>query len=127
MRSQWQETVPAPAANRTPVVQPVASSLTVDFEKAYDSVGREVLYNILIEFFTPMKYVKLIKLCLNVTCVKVCKGKDLSDGFPIQDGLKQGDVLLSSVFKFGRWMQIQIYCVRRTSTFCLFLQLSIVT
>jgi hypothetical protein len=29
--------------------------LFVDFMKAYDSVGREVLYNILIEFGVPMK------------------------------------------------------------------------
>jgi hypothetical protein len=29
--------------------------LFVDFEKAYDSVRREVLYNILIEFCAPMK------------------------------------------------------------------------
>jgi hypothetical protein len=34
----------------------------VDFRKAYDSVRREVLYNILIEFGNPMKLVRLIKL-----------------------------------------------------------------
>jgi hypothetical protein len=31
--------------------------LFVDFKKAYDSVRREVLYNILIEFELPMKLV----------------------------------------------------------------------
>ena len=35
--------------------------LFVDFKKAYDSVRREVLYNILIEFGIPMKLVRLIK------------------------------------------------------------------
>jgi hypothetical protein len=39
--------------------------LIIDFKKAYDSVGREVLYNILIEFGVPMKLVRLIKMCLN--------------------------------------------------------------
>jgi hypothetical protein len=29
--------------------------LLVDFKKAYDSVRREVFYNILIEFWVPMK------------------------------------------------------------------------
>jgi len=32
-----------------------------DFKQAYDSVMREVLYNILIEFGIPMKLVSLIK------------------------------------------------------------------
>jgi hypothetical protein len=37
--------------------------LFVDFKKAYDSVRREVLYNILIEFGIPLKLVRLIKMC----------------------------------------------------------------
>jgi hypothetical protein len=35
--------------------------LFIDFKKAYDSVRREVLYNIFIEFGIPMKLVRLIK------------------------------------------------------------------
>jgi hypothetical protein len=34
--------------------------LFIDFKKAYDSVKREVLYNILLEFGTPKKLVRLI-------------------------------------------------------------------
>jgi hypothetical protein len=34
--------------------------LFIDFKKASDSVRREVMYNILIEFGTPMKLVRLI-------------------------------------------------------------------
>jgi len=41
--------------------------LFVDFKKAYDSVRREVLYKILIEFCIPMKMIRLIKMCLNET------------------------------------------------------------
>jgi hypothetical protein len=41
--------------------------LFVDFKKSYDSVRREVLYNILIQFGVPMKLVRLIKMCLNKT------------------------------------------------------------
>jgi negative regulator of genetic competence, sporulation and motility len=44
--------------------------LFVDSKKAYDSVRREVLYNILIEFGVPIKLVMLIKVCLNETIVK---------------------------------------------------------
>jgi hypothetical protein len=36
--------------------------LITDFKKAYDSVRKEVLYNILIEFGLPMKVVRLIKM-----------------------------------------------------------------
>jgi competence CoiA-like predicted nuclease len=39
--------------------------LFTDFKKAYDSVRREVLYNILIEVGVPMKLNRLIKMCLN--------------------------------------------------------------
>jgi hypothetical protein len=67
--------------------------LFIDFKKAYDSVKREVLYNILLEFGIPKNLVRLIKMCLNETCSKVRVGKLLSYKFPIQNGLKQGDAL----------------------------------
>jgi hypothetical protein len=35
----------------------------IGFEKVYDSVRKEVWYNILIEFGMPMELVKLIKMC----------------------------------------------------------------
>jgi hypothetical protein len=47
--------------------------LFVDFKKAYDSVKREVLYNILLEFGVPKKLVRLIKFCLNETYTKSVK------------------------------------------------------
>jgi hypothetical protein len=62
-------------------------------QKAYDSVKGEILYNILLEFGMPKKLVRLIKMCLNETYSKVRTGKLLSDKFPIQNGLKQGDAL----------------------------------
>jgi hypothetical protein len=75
--------------------------LFIDFKKAYDSVKREVLYNILLEFSIPKKLVRLIKVCLNETYTEIRVGKLLSDKFPIQYGLKQGDALSPLLFNFA--------------------------
>jgi hypothetical protein len=40
-----------------------------------------------------MKLVRLIKLCLKEAYSRVCIGKYLPDNFPIQNGLKQGELL----------------------------------
>ena len=64
-----------------------------DFKKAYDSLRREVLYNILNEQWIPMKLVRQIKIYLNETYSRVWVGKHLSDMFPIRNGLKQWDAL----------------------------------
>jgi hypothetical protein len=72
-----------------------------DFKKAYDSVRRELLYNILIEFGIPRKLDGLIKMCLNETYSTMCTGKYQSDKFPVQNGLKQGVTLLLVLFNFA--------------------------
>ena len=51
--------------------------LFIDFKKAYDSVRREVLYNILIESGIPMKLLDLINMCLNETYSRVQVDKHL--------------------------------------------------
>ena len=66
---------------------------SVYFKKAYDSVRREALYDILLEVGTPKKLVRLVKMCLTKTYSRVRVGKNLSDMFPIRNGLKQGDAL----------------------------------
>ena len=75
--------------------------LFVDFKKACDSVRREVLYNILMEFGIPKKLIRLIKMCLTETYSRVRVEKNLSDMFPIRNGLKQGDALSPLLFNFA--------------------------
>jgi hypothetical protein len=74
--------------------------LFIDFKKVYYSVRREKLYNFLIEFGRRMKLVRLIKICLNETYVKLCICKHLSDAFSIQNFIKQGDALSPLLLNF---------------------------
>jgi hypothetical protein len=62
--------------------------LFIDIKKAYDSLRREVLYNILSQFGILRKLVGIIKMCLNETDRTVHIGKYHSDKFPIENGLK---------------------------------------
>jgi hypothetical protein len=48
-----------------------------------------------------MKLDRLIKMCLNNICINVHIGKHLSDSFPIQNGLKQGDGLSPLLFNLA--------------------------
>jgi hypothetical protein len=48
-----------------------------------------------------MKPVRLTKMFLNERYIKVCLCKHLSDSFPIQNGLKQGDALSPLLFNFA--------------------------
>ena len=70
----------------------------IDFKKAYDSVRREVLYKIPIEFGIPRKLVSLVKMSLSETYSRVRVGKNVSDRFLISNGLKQGDTLSPLLF-----------------------------
>ena len=60
------------------------------------------------EFGIPMKLVTLIKMCLTETYSRVRVSKNLSDMFPIRNGLKQGDGLLQLLFIFAL-----VYAIRR--------------
>ena len=75
--------------------------LFINFKKDYHSVRKEVLYNLLIKFGIPRKLVTLIKMCLNDTYSRVRVGKNLSDIFPLKNGLKKGDALLSLLLNFA--------------------------
>jgi len=78
------------------ITKQYTSYLYITFENTYDSVGRQVLYNILIRFGRHMRLIRPSKMCLNETY-----SKSLSDAFTIQNGLKQGDALSLLLFNFA--------------------------
>jgi len=75
--------------------------LFIDYKKAYDPVRRDILYKILIEFGILRKLVRLIKMSLTETYSRVRVGKNVSDRFPIRNGLKQADALSPMLFNFA--------------------------
>jgi hypothetical protein len=77
------------------------NQLFADFRKTYDSVTREVIYNILIEFGISLKLVRLIKMCLNKSYSRIWVGKYLSDRFSIKNGLKEGNALSPFFLNFA--------------------------
>ena len=77
------------------------NTMKKSIKKAYDSVRRVILYKILIEFGIPRKFVRLIKMSLTETYCRVRVGKNVSDRFPIRNGLKQGDALSQMLFNFA--------------------------
>ena len=64
-------------------------------------LGGSSCINILIEFNIPMQLVRLTKICLNATHIRVQVGKHLSNMFPVRNGLKQGDALSPLLFNFA--------------------------
>jgi hypothetical protein len=62
--------------------------LFIDFKKAYDSVKREELYNIPVEFGIARKLVGIIKMCLNEAYSTVHIGKNPCDKFSVWNCLR---------------------------------------
>jgi len=62
---------------------------------------REILYKYLIEFGIPRKLVSLIKMRLSESYSRVRVVKNVSDRFPIRNGLKQGDAVTPMLFNFA--------------------------
>ena len=73
------------------------------------------MYKIAIEFGIPRKLVRLIKMSLTETYSRVRVGKNVSDRFPIRNGLKKGDALLLLLFNFALGYIIKTVQVNQNS------------
>ena len=65
----------------------------VDFQRAFDNIDHEVLWNILRHYGLPEKIIKIIKLLYeNFTC-QVIHGRTTTNSFPVTTGVRQGCLL----------------------------------
>lgn len=75
--------------------------LFIDFKQAYDTIDREQLWGIMVEFGFPFKLIRLLKATL--TDVKSCVKVDgqLSEAFDSEIGLRQGDGISTMLFNIA--------------------------
>ena len=62
--------------------------LFIDIKNVYRPFRREVLYNIIMDFGITKKLIRLVKMCLTEKYRRVRIGKNLTDIFPVRNGLK---------------------------------------
>lgn len=87
--------------------------LFVDFQAAYDSINREMLYKAMREMNIPSKLVRMVRVAISNSKCQIKIQSHLSDPLRTRNGLKQGDALACLLFNLGlekviRDSQIQI-------------------
>ena len=70
----------------------------VDFEKAFDSVDRSVLWRIMRSYSIPEKIVKMVKVMYSGSECAVIDGSCVYDWFEIKTGVKQGCCMSGFLF-----------------------------
>ncbi|KAL4104892.1 hypothetical protein QTP88_020168 [Uroleucon formosanum] len=80
----------------------------VDFRKAYDSIHRNSLYNIMEEFGFPDKLINLSKLAMEGMKYQVKVDNFMSEAFSVETGLKQGDALSPLLFNIALEKAIRV-------------------
>lgn len=73
----------------------------VDFRKAYDSIHRTSLYNIMEEFGFPKKLISLTKLAMECVKYQVRVDNIMLEAFIVETGLKQEDALSPFLFNIA--------------------------
>ena len=74
----------------------------VDFTKAFDTVGRTGLWQLLRKYGCPKKLITMIENLHTGIMVNVRNGGEVSDTFAITNGVKQGCVLAPTFFSIFR-------------------------
>ena len=73
-------------------------SVFVDFQKAFDSVDRDVIWRLMHHYGFPPKFITIIQqLYENASCQVIHDGK-LTEPFSVQTGVRQGCLLSPTIF-----------------------------
>lgn len=72
--------------------------LFVDLTKAFDTVSREGLWAILAKLGCPPKFVKIVQSFHDGMMARIVENGDVSDPFPVSNGVKQGCVMAPTLF-----------------------------
>ena len=70
----------------------------IDYEKAFDSVDRQTLWKLLRHYGIPEKIVNLIKNTYESMSCRVVHGGQLTNGFQVRTGVRQGCLLSPILF-----------------------------
>ena len=70
----------------------------VDFSKAFDTVGRTGLWQILRKYGCPEKFTTMIEALHTGMIANVSVGGEISESFSVTNGVKQGCVLAPTLF-----------------------------
>jgi hypothetical protein len=73
-------------------------NIFIDFSYAFDTVSRDAIHNSLIRYKVPYKLIRLIKLTLQQTKMKVKIINNYTEWFETKPGAKQGDPLSAVLF-----------------------------
>ena len=72
--------------------------LFVDFQQAFDTISRKKLLEAMRTIGIPSKLIKLVAMTINKITAKVKTEEGETDEFEIKTGVRQGDVLSSTLF-----------------------------
>lgn len=75
--------------------------LFIDFKVAYDSVDREQLYRAMSHLGIPAKLVRLCRMTMEKSRCSVKVGKNTTEPFDVEKGLRQGDALSCNLFNIA--------------------------
>jgi len=70
----------------------------IDFSQAFNTVNRDVIYSSLIKHNLPDKLIKLIKLKMQRTKMKVKVNNSYSEWYETKTGVREGDLLPALLF-----------------------------
>ena len=91
----------------------------IDFETAFDSVGRNVIWQLMGHYEVPPKFIKLIQKLYEASYCQVIHNGKLSESFEMNTGVRQGRLLSPMIFiMVVDWIMREVESQGRTGIQC---------